>query len=407
MIMTKPKKFPSGTNVRILLQKCHCNPGYLTDPRQVIEPVKQAIRSSDLTELNHTYYSFDGAGYTLAIILAESHIVIHTWPEYDQLAVVEISVCDFLRSNRSRALTLGDEIELLFQPEIHLREHARLTPKFADRDFPGHGHYLELEEILATRKSDLQEIAVVQTKAFGRTLILDEEMQCTEKDEFFYHEPLVHVPMLCHPEPRHILVCGGGDGGSAKEVVKHPSVQSCMIVDIDPLVVELAKEQLHCIHHGVFDDPRVQTIIQDAADFIKNPNHSFDVIIMDTTNPKECANRLFTKEFYQYAYSRLSANGVIGMHVGAPLVLGPFSKKTTQNVKFFFPAVYPYLHFVPSYGEIVGFILAMKQPRFLPLSVDVEESMQQRNLNGLQLLSPQTFPAMFAIPPMLEPIFQD
>ena len=208
--MPDSNRFPTGTNVRILLQKCQCSLSYLFNPEEIVPLLKNAIQAAGLTDLAYTYHTFPEAGYTAAYILAESHVIIHTWPEYNHLAVIEISVCDFQRSNRSRALCLSDEIQKIFLPEIHLIEHTRLSPRFADKNFPGHGAYLELNEIIATRKSAVQNISIVETEAFGRALILDDELQTTEKDEFFYHEPLVHVPMLQHPNPKRVLVCGGG-----------------------------------------------------------------------------------------------------------------------------------------------------------------------------------------------------
>ena len=404
--MSNSNRFPTGTNVRILLQKCQCPSSYLLNPEIIIPLLKNAIQTSGLTDLAYTSHTFPGAGFTAAYILAESHVVIHTWPEYSQLAVIEISVCDFQRSNRSRALTLSDEIRKLFLPEIYLIEHTRLSPRFADKNFPGHGSYLELEEIVATRRSAIQDISIVETEAFGRALILDDELQTTEKDEFFYHEPLVHIPLLQHPHPLKVLICGGGDGGAAEEALKHPSVQECWIVDIDAEVVNLCRQELQGLHHNVFDNPKVHTAIADASEFIKKSAASFDVILMDSTDPKDCSKSLFTEEFYRNVFSCLSPGGLIGLHVGSPLILEEFSARAVKNVRSVFPSVYPYTYFVPSYGKLMGYLLATKNTSQLIPKEEVVRRLQQRNIHNLKIISCHTFPALFAIPPLLEPIFR-
>ena len=198
----------------------------------------------------------------------------------------------------------------------------------------------------------------------------------------------------------------GGDGGAAEEVLKHPSVEECWIVDIDEEVVALCREELSGLHHGVFTNHKLHIAIADASEFIKKSPGIFDVILLDPTDPKDCSNSLFTKEFYQNLCSCLSPDGIAGLHVGSPLILEEFSARAVRNVRSVFPAVFPYAHFVPSYGKLVGYLLGIKNNAPLITKEFVEKRLHQRNITDLKIISPSTFPALFAIPPLLEPIFQ-
>lgn len=402
--MANSPSLPKGTNLRLLLQECRCPADFLNRPDSVIEPIRKAVRESDLTPLTHVAHSFDEGGYTLAVILAESHVVIHTWPEHNHLVLAEISVCDFLRDNRARTLKLGETLAELYEPNQAIREVAGMIPRLSEKTVPGHGHYIEVDSLVDSRESAYQELVVADTPVFGRSLILDGVFQASEKDDYFYHEPLVHIPMLCHPSPRRILICGGGDGGAAREVLKHPSVEACVIVDIDREVVRVAEEHLRCIHKGSLDDGRVSVVIRDAAEYVREASGPFDVALLDSTDPV-CAEELFTEDFYRNLKALLTPGGGIGLHVGAPLCDAEASRKAAHNVTAVFGPAHPYLHFVPSYGSLMGFLAAFEDERELIPPEEVGRRVAERGLDGLKIVAPETFHALFAIPPRLRNVF--
>lgn len=399
--MTQAPAFPSGTDLRILMQNCQCAGDMLNDTSHALERLREAIRSVGFQDLSEAKHDFDGEGYTLAIILAESHVVIHTWPEYGNLVLADLSVCNYSRPNRERTLELGERLIELFQPTESLKEAASMIPRLVDKLILGHGYYVEIDRLVASRKSAFQEIVVADTPVFGRTLVIDGVFQTSEEDDVFYHEPLVHVPMLSHPEPERVLICGGGDGGAAREVLKHPSVQSCTIVDIDPEVIELSKTHLKTIHRGALHDERVEVVIEDAAQYIQAHRDSFDVILLDSTDPGGPANTLFTDTFYQDICNALAPDGYLGLHVGSPLVIEEISAEAVKRLESVYERCDPYLSYVPAYATQIGFLLCQRNNRPLPPQATIEERLQRREIVDLQIISPETFAASFAIPPRL------
>ncbi len=371
--------------------------------------VNEAIRASELTPLDHTYHSFNGAGYTIAFILGESHVVIHTWPEKDQLALIEISVCDFQRSNRERALLLAHQLESIYQPQKKLMETSSMIPRFSDLDFvsPGYGVHFDVNSLISSRTSAFQNIFLGHNQALGRFLALDGVMQTAERDEAFYHEPLVHAPLISHPEPKRVLICGGGDGGAAKQALKHPTVESCTIAEIDPEVVELSKEWLVSIHQGALSDSRVSIHIEDAADFLARSDEVFDVILLDTPDPVGNAKELFSEEFYQQAKDHLSKKGWMSLHVGAPLFTQDVARKSVDTIRGLYPTVFPYLHFVPSYGSWMGFLLCSPEEQERLSREEIAARLQERQLTDLRLFNAETYEALFAIPPCLKQVFPE
>jgi spermidine synthase len=403
--MTDSLSLPSGTNLRLLLKGCQCEDAYLFDAESTRSLIREAIALSELTVLNDIVHTFDDGGYTSAFILAESHVTLHTWPEHDRIVLVEISVCDYYRPNHERTLTLGKHIQAIFNPNSIIQEVMPMTPRIADQVNSGQGYYVELDSIIATRKSHYQEIIVADTKSFGRTLVLDGVFQTSEVDECYYHEPLVHIPMISHSNPSNVLICGGGDGIAARDVLYHPGVECCEIVDIDQELIELSKQELYMIHQGSFSDPRLTVHVEDAAKFVDQSTKKYDVIIMDTTDAVGCGEVLYSHDFYRNIKSHLNDDGCIGLHLGSPFYMHPPAKQAIGYLDELFPSIYPYMQFVPAYGTMMLFLLCFKQETELLTANQVFERIEQREIDNLQVLSHETYSAMFAIPPKMKPIF--
>ncbi|RMG03835.1 MAG: spermidine synthase, partial [Nitrospirae bacterium] len=153
----------------------------------------------------------------------------------------------------------------------------------------------DVEKILLKKKSEYQEIMVFENPYFGRVLVLDGVVQLTEKDEFFYHEMLVHPLMHSHPNPRVVTVIGGGDGGAVREVVKHESVEKVYFVEIDKEVIETSLEFFPTVSSAI-KDPRVEIHNMDGAEFVRGRKNEIDVVIVDSTDIIGFARSLFTVE---------------------------------------------------------------------------------------------------------------
>jgi len=152
---------------------------------------------------------------------------------------------------------------------------------FHERLGPGEGHVHEVKTVLFSKKTPFQQIEVVELSGYGRSLILDGKVQSTQTDEFIYHEVLVHPAMLTHPDPKRVLVVGGGEGATLREVLRHRTVERALMVDIDREVVEVSRELLPEFHAGSYDDPRTELVFEDARRWIETHDEIFDVIIID------------------------------------------------------------------------------------------------------------------------------
>jgi spermidine synthase len=183
---------------------------------------------------------------------------------------------------------------------------------------PGFGQSIEIIETLVREKTDYQDIAIHQTKALGRVLLLDGIVQTSEADEFYYHEMMAHLPIVAHGDARSVLIIGGGDGGTLREVLKHSEVERATLVEIDPRVVELSRRHLPGLSAGAFDDPRARVVIADGAQFIARTDERFDVMIIDSTDPVGPSLALFDDPFYCNCAERLGERGILIRQAGVP-----------------------------------------------------------------------------------------
>lgn len=247
---------------------------------------------------------------------------------------------------------------------------------------------------LARKQTEHQLLLVIDTDAFGRTLMIGQDendlcVQFSEKDEAFYHEAVTHPVMSMHPNPKNILIIGGGDGGVAREVLKH-DVESITIVDIDEDVVNLTKEYFPEL--GAHDDERVNLIIGDGKTFIEESDEQYDVIIVDLTDPHGPATQLFTKEFYQTIHDKLTDNGaMIAQTADAvfdPQILG----RVHAALRDVFPHAYPYSNFVPSFMVQETYVIGAKHARG-----NIAETLAQRDI-PLRVFTPEQLETAIAQP---------
>ncbi|NIP18489.1 MAG: polyamine aminopropyltransferase, partial [Xanthomonadales bacterium] len=170
---------------------------------------------------------------------------------------------------------------------------------------------LKADRVLYDSETAHQRLRVIENATFGRILTLDGVVQTTQADEFIYHEMLAHVPILAHGAARRVLIIGGGDGGMAREVLRHRAVEHLTMVEIDAGVVDFAKRYLPSLNAGAFDDPRLNLVIEDGAAFVRRSTEAFDVIITDSTDPIGPGEVLFTDTFYAHAKNRLAEGGIL------------------------------------------------------------------------------------------------
>ncbi len=205
-----------------------------------------------------------------------------------------------------------------------------------------------ISEILHAEKSKLQELVIVDTIEYGRMLLLDGAVQTAVGDEFIYHEMITHVPLCAYPDPKRVVVIGGGDGGTIREILKHDSVESAVLVEIDEAVVRLSRRYLPEISHSL-DDERVNLIIDDGIEYIRNSQDEFDVVIVDSTDPVGPAEGLFSKDFYASLYSALKDDGIFVAQTGSPFSQGDIVRSAFSLISKQFPWTRTYLAAIPTY----------------------------------------------------------
>ncbi len=233
-----------------------------------------------------------------------------------------------------------------------------------EMQMPGTIFGMKVKSWLVRKKTQYQMLEIAVTEDHGLAMSLDGCFMLTERDEFFYHEMLVHPALLALPDPSSILIIGGGDGGALREALRHP-VKEAYLVEIDRDVLEAAFQHLEPIHRGSFHDPRVRIITTPGEDFISKTEKKFDAIIVDSTDPIGPARRLFEEEFFISCQKALKPKGLIALQAGTPLFHPEELTSTVQFLRKLFPYVEVYLGFMPSYpsGMWSYVVAGGKQPK--------------------------------------------
>ena len=267
------------------------------------------------------------------------------------------------------------------------------------------GMFVRSAGTLARFRSAYQDVEVHDSVPFGKLFRLDGHFMTSERDEFFYHENMIHVPALAHPKPERALIVGGGDGGSAEELLKYPSMRSVTIAEIDKTVIDISREHLQAVHRGALDDPRVTIRIGDGFRFVMDTRDGFDLIVLDLTDPGGPSTALYTPEFYAACAARLGPQGAMTMHVGSPVAHPERVRETLAELRRSFAVVTPYLTAVPLYGGtwMMACCSASLDPRALQAS-DVDLRIAERGVGDLQFINGESYRAVLALPNYVKPL---
>lgn len=252
--------------------------------------------------------------------------------------------------------------------------------------WPGVVTLYSVKQTLVSKKTPFQSLDICDTIAFGRALFLDGKPQSAERDEHIYHEALVQPALIAHPDPRSVFIAGGAEGATLREVLRHPSIERVVMVDIDGDAVEFARLHMQPWHRGGFDDPRSEIVIDDARAYLQRSDEKFDAIIVDVTDPISGGPSylLFTQEFYQLARDRLNPGGIIavqGESASPVLLTGHVAiKATLQSV---FAHVHDYSAFIPFFGEPWGFVIGSQDSMIAGLTeVEIDRRLESRGICG-------------------------
>lgn len=271
--------------------------------------------------------------------------------------------------------------------------------------YPDWGQRFRVERELARVRSEFQEIVLFESRSHGRVMVLDGCIQITERDEFVYQEMLAHVPLLEHGSAKRVLIIGAGDGGVLRRVLMHSGVEQAVMVEIDGAVIRLAREFLPAIGGDAWLDPRAEIIVGDGIAYVREaPENSFDVIIVDSTDPAGVGEVLFSDDFYRDCARILTAHGLIVNQCGVPFMQADELRETSARRRKFFPHVTAYVAAVPTYvGGFMTLGIAAKADMVGTMHVaDIRARAEAAGVAGKSdYWSPEIHAASFVLPPYI------
>jgi len=320
----------------ILVEFMNCEPHIMNDVAAIERDMVGAAQKAGATVINSTFHHFSPYGVSGVVVIQESHLAIHTWPEYGY-AAVDLFTCgemnawisfDHLKEcfgaksysalemkrGSVNLLTRNDfDITTMRQKAAEWRNPEFFTRNvwFTDKDDDQALSLRFTGDVFYDVQSPFQRVRILESYKYGKMLALDDMVMTTEKDEFHYHEMISHPALFSLDEPKDVLVIGGGDGGTVREILRHTSVQSVTMVEIDGHVIEACKQFLPNIA-SAFNHPKLKLIVDDGIAFMKNAKaNSYDLIIVDGSDPVGPAEGLFSVDFYTNCYNALKEKGVL------------------------------------------------------------------------------------------------
>ena len=256
-----------------------------------------------------------------------------------------------------------------------------------------------MDEILYEQKTDHHHLIIFKNAAFGNVLALDGIIQTTERDEFVYHEMIVHVPMLSHGNAKKVLIIGGGDGGVLREVLRHKTVEQATLVDIDRSVIDLSKKFFPHHSQGAFQDPRTRIVIDDGCAFVKQSQEQYDIIIVDSTDPIGAGEQLFTDTFFGDCHRCLAPRGILVNQNGVPFTHPEELATNVERLQTHFAQVRFYIAAIPTYvGGYMAFGWATDCPEYSHITEEELANRFSALAHTCTYYTPEIHTAAFALP---------
>ena len=415
----------------ILVEFHGCSAEILNDVPRIEHDMLEAATKSGATIINSVFHHFSPFGVSGVIVIQESHLAIHTWPEY-RYAAVDLFTCGdsvnpwvsyeslkaAFEAEHGSAVELNrGQLELLEKTSIDLgdmRDAATqklMPPKhsrsvwFTDKDDNIALSIRHKGDRLFSERSPYQLVEIFDTFKYGKMLTVDKMVMCSEKDEAAYHEMIIHVPMLANPGIKNVLVIGGGDGGSVREILKHDSVERVTMVEIDEVVVRASREFLPSLSLSL-DDPKLNLIIGDGIDYVAQAkDESFDFVVVDSSDPVGPSVGLFSPEFYKNVYRILMPDGVMTAQSESPR----FNQKAFVDVSrclqdIFEPQnVHPYLVFIQTYPTgMWSFAYGTKRGTHPVQALEAGRASQFASDHDLQYYNSAIHQAAFCLPTFIK-----
>ncbi len=420
----------SALGRHILVEFVGCSSDILNDVDVIEKGMVDAAKNAGATVINSTFHHFSPFGVSGVVVIQESHLAIHTWPEY-QYAAVDLFTCGetvdpwisfdhlkkvFLAKNHSAIEMHRGSLSMLNRVEFHIKDQRKtmeeeLQPQykrnlwFTDKD-ENQGLSLRYSgSVLFKENSPYQTVSVYDTHAYGKMLAIDNMIMCTERDEFHYHEMITHPVIQLHGKAENVLVIGGGDGGTIREILRYPNIKQVTMVEIDEAVIRASKEWLPTVSNE-FSNPRLNLIVGDGIEFVKNAKqNSYDLIIIDGSDPVGPAEGFFTVDFYRNAEKALKRDGILAAQGESPM----FHTKAFVGLHKCFKEVFgadnahALLFYVPSYPSGMWSIQIATKNRISPaVDFDMKKAQAFAEEQGLRYYNSNIHSGAFALPTFVQ-----
>ena len=395
----------------ILVEFMNCDPHIMNDVVAIERDMVGAAQKAGATVINSTFHHFSPYGVSGVVVIQESHLAIHTWPEYGY-AAVDLFTCgemdawisfDFLKEcfgaksysaiemkrGSVNLLTRNNfDISTMRQKAAEWRNPEFYTRNvwFTDKDDDQALSLRFTGEVFFDVQSPFQRVRILESYKYGKMLALDDMVMTTEEDEFHYHEMISHPAMFTLENAKNILVIGGGDGGTVREILRHEGVEKVTMVEIDGAVIDSCKEFLPGIA-AAFENPKLELIVDDGIAILKNAKaNSYDLIIVDGSDPVGPAEGLFSVEFYTNCYNALKNTGMLVAQGESPKfnekaftelnkTLQQIFGKENAPVSLFFVPTYPTGMWSFQYG-----IKGDLNPKKISNTEKIQEFVESKNL---------------------------
>lgn len=273
---------------------------------------------------------------------------------------------------------------------------------YTEKQTENFGITAKIKQTLHTEKSDFQDVAMMDTLQFGKMLVLDGMVMTTDKDEFVYHEMISHVALNTHPNPKKVLVVGGGDGGAIREIVKHPSVEKAVLAEIDGRVIEVSKQYLPQIASELTGNPKVDVQVIDGIKHVMEHKNEYDVILVDSTEPVGPAVGLFARDFYQAIYEALKEDGIMVAQTESPWFNSELITRVFKDIAAIYPVTRLYTASIPTYPSgLWSFTMGSKKHD--PLEADETKLFDPPNA---KYYSPKIHKSIFNLPKFVEELIK-
>lgn len=415
----------------VLVEFFECSSEKLNDVQFIERTMIDAAREAGATIINSTFHHFSPFGVSGVVVVQESHLAIHTWPEFGYAAVDIFTCGDTVDPWRAYHLLMKAlEAEHGAALEMHrgqmdiLRKRAGwdisedqyepppLNPQisrniwFTERHEHIAQSFRHRGDVLFRKKSPYQRVEVYDTYAYGKMLVLDSLVQLSEADEFIYHEMIVHPAMFTHlPASARVLIVGGGDGATAREVLRHSHVEHVDLVEIDQVVMEAARKYFPSASRSL-DHPNLQVHLKNGLDFVfASDSESYDFVFCDVSDPVGPSQGAFSPEFHRNIYRILRSRGIMVIQCESPF----FRKEVLYDVVDMLQEIYGEEHVHPYYAGIPTyptgtwyFVMACKGDDLHPLrSFHEQEAYRFSRKHRLRYYDPVIHRAAFSLPPFV------